>query len=49
MLGGLFDTELNDHERVIASGEALAHVRYLQHRGRLVESVDAGVLRFVAV
>ncbi len=49
ILGVLFDAELNDHERVIASGEALAHVRYLQRRGRLTESLDAGVLRFTAV
>ncbi len=49
MLTVLFETELNDHERVIAAGEALAHVRYLQHRGRLAESVEDGVLQFVAV
>ncbi len=49
MLGVLFDTELNDHERVIASGEALAHVRYLQYRDRLAESRVDGVLRFRAV
>jgi len=49
MLDVLFEAGLTDHERVIASGEALAHVRYLQHRGGLVEEAGRdGVLRFRA-
>jgi len=50
MLDVLFAAGLNDHERVIASGEALAHVRYLQTRGQMRENrSDDGVLRFEAV
>ncbi|MBN2752379.1 MAG: MBL fold metallo-hydrolase [Rhodospirillaceae bacterium] len=50
MLGVLFEDGLSDHERVIASGEALAHVRYLHYRGHLAEITGAdGVMRFVAV
>ena len=50
MLDVLFATGLTDHERVIASGEALAHVRHLQTRGQMRESrSDDGVLRFETV
>lgn len=46
MLEVLFAAGLTDHERVIASGEALAHVRHLQSRGLLREVGGAGVSRF---
>lgn len=49
MLNVLFAQGLTDHERVIASGEALAHVRHLQARGELAERLgEDGVLRFFA-
>lgn len=49
MLDALFATGITDHERVIASGEALAHVRHLETRGEVVERQgDDGVLRFEA-
>lgn len=49
MLDALFAQGLTDHERVIASGEALAHVRHLQARNEISERrSDDGVLRFVA-
>ncbi|MGE4528791.1 MAG: MBL fold metallo-hydrolase, partial [Rhodospirillaceae bacterium] len=49
LLDVLFEGGLGDHERVIASGEALAHVRCLQGRGLLLEETGPdGVLRFTA-
>lgn len=48
LLDVLFEPNLNDHERVIATGEALAHIHCLTGRGRLCESVDGdGLLRYV--
>lgn len=50
MLDLLFARGLTDHERVIASGEALAHARHLMSRGEIAERRgDDGVLRFEAV
>lgn len=50
MLELLFAAGLTDHERVIASGEALAHARHLQTLGLMRETRgDDGVLRFVTI
>lgn len=50
MLAVLFAAGLTDHERVIASGEALAHVRYLLGKGLMRENrSDADVLRFETI
>lgn len=50
MLPTLFHRELDVHQTGIAMGEALAHLHYLLHAGRLRREADReGVARFVAV
>lgn len=44
----LFKRKLDDHQMMFAMGEAIAHLHYLQYRGRVRRVVDAaGVRRFV--
>ena len=46
----LFQRELDAHQIMFAMGEAIAHLNYLEHAGRLRRTQDAGgVLRFAAV
>ncbi len=43
----LFRRKLDDHQMMFAMGEAIAHLHYLQERGKVVREVDAaGVRRF---
>ncbi len=45
----LFRRKLDDHQMMFAMGEAVAHLHYLQRRGKVVREVDAaGVRRFRA-
>jgi glyoxylase-like metal-dependent hydrolase (beta-lactamase superfamily II) len=44
----LFKRKLDDHQMMFAMGEAIAHLHYLQHQGRVRRIEDAsGVRRFV--
>jgi glyoxylase-like metal-dependent hydrolase (beta-lactamase superfamily II) len=44
----LFKRKLDDHQMMFAMGEAIAHLHYLQYRGKVRRVVDgAGVRRFV--
>ncbi len=44
----LFRRELDDHQMMFAMGEAIAHLHYLHHQGRVRRIVDdAGVRRYV--
>jgi glyoxylase-like metal-dependent hydrolase (beta-lactamase superfamily II) len=42
----LFRRTLDMHQTFFAMGEAIAHLHYLWHQGRLARSRDAGVWRF---
>jgi glyoxylase-like metal-dependent hydrolase (beta-lactamase superfamily II) len=44
--GLLFNREINDEHRPLASGEALAHLRYLENAGRATCTVEDGVAFF---
>jgi glyoxylase-like metal-dependent hydrolase (beta-lactamase superfamily II) len=44
----LFRRALDTHQTFFAMGEAIAHLHYLWHQGRLERSRDAGVWRFRA-
>jgi glyoxylase-like metal-dependent hydrolase (beta-lactamase superfamily II) len=48
MLPLLFRRPLDTHQTNFAMGEAIAHLHYLWHQGRLVRSRAAGVWRFRA-
>jgi hypothetical protein len=44
----LFKRKLDDHQLMFAMGEAIAHLHYLEHQGRVRRVDDAsGVRRFV--
>jgi hypothetical protein len=48
VIGTLFRRTLDVHQTFFAMGEALAHLNYLMHAGRLVRQAGAdGVVRFV--
>jgi hypothetical protein len=43
----LFKRQLDDHQLMFAMGEAIAHLHYLQHEGKLARHEDqAGIRRF---
>jgi glyoxylase-like metal-dependent hydrolase (beta-lactamase superfamily II) len=45
----LFERDIPDpHQVMFAMGEAVAHLNYLVHQGRLSREVSAGVIRYVA-
>ena len=49
-LHALFKRALDDHQLMFAMGEAIAHLHYLQGRGKVRRLEDAqGVRRFVKV
>ena len=41
----LFRRKLDEHQMMFAMGEAIAHLHYLQHQGRLRRETDAGGMR----
>ena len=46
----LFKRKLDDHQMMFAMGEAIAHLHYLRHEGKVRRMEDsAGVRRFVKV
>jgi glyoxylase-like metal-dependent hydrolase (beta-lactamase superfamily II) len=45
----LFKRKLDDHQLMFAMGEAIAHLHYLEAKGKLRRTVANGVRRFVAV
>ena len=47
LLATLFQRELDLHQLVFAMGEAIAHLNWLMHAGRLERLDDDGVYRFV--
>ena len=45
----LFKRKLDDHQLMFAMGEAIAHLHYLQHGGRVRRVEEGGLRRFVKV
>jgi len=43
----LFKRKLDDHQLMFAMGEAIAHLHYLEAKGKLRRVVEDGVRRFV--
>jgi glyoxylase-like metal-dependent hydrolase (beta-lactamase superfamily II) len=49
LLGVLFDRELPDpHQTMFAMGEAIAHLNYLEHAGKLQRLEDNGLTRYIS-
>ena len=47
LLGVLFGRTLDTHQTMFAMGEAIAHLNYLEHAGRLTKEIDsAGLIRY---
>jgi glyoxylase-like metal-dependent hydrolase (beta-lactamase superfamily II) len=45
----LFKRKLDEHQMMFAMGEAIAHLHYLEHAGRVRRLEQAGILRFAKV
>jgi glyoxylase-like metal-dependent hydrolase (beta-lactamase superfamily II) len=45
----LFRRRLDDHQLMFAMGEAIAHLHYLEHAGRVRRVEDGGLRRFLKV
>ena len=49
LLGVLFDRELPDpHQTMFAMGEAIAHLNYLEHAGKLRRVEESGLVRYLS-
>jgi glyoxylase-like metal-dependent hydrolase (beta-lactamase superfamily II) len=47
--GQLFTRKLDDHQAFFAIGETLAHLRYLELKGKLARTVEGGIARYERV